>query len=112
MEKYRSGHNEAVLKTVCPKGRVGSNPTFSAKERVDENRTAHLSVQKGLNTSLQITEQFGKRYFFGLFFLLHFSQLKKINLCLFVSIDNLLTISEKSIEITRFLWYYMKVVKK
>ena len=31
MEKYRSGHNEAVLKTVCPKGRVGSNPTFSAK---------------------------------------------------------------------------------
>ena len=29
MEKYRSGHNEAVLKTVCPKGRVGSNPTLS-----------------------------------------------------------------------------------
>ena len=31
MERYRSGHNEAVLKTVCPKGRVGSNPTLSAK---------------------------------------------------------------------------------
>ena len=30
-ERYRSGHNEAVLKTVCPKGRVGSNPTRSAK---------------------------------------------------------------------------------
>ena len=29
-EGYRSGHNEAVLKTVCPKGRVGSNPTLSA----------------------------------------------------------------------------------
>ena len=29
-ERYRSGHNEAVLKTVCPKGRVGSNPTLSA----------------------------------------------------------------------------------
>ena len=29
MERYRSGHNEAVLKTVCPKGRVGSNPTLS-----------------------------------------------------------------------------------
>ncbi len=29
MESYRSGHNEAVLKTVCPKGRVGSNPTLS-----------------------------------------------------------------------------------
>ena len=30
LERYRSGHNEAVLKTVCPKGRVGSNPTLSA----------------------------------------------------------------------------------
>ena len=29
-ERYRSGHNEAVLKTVCPRGRVGSNPTLSA----------------------------------------------------------------------------------
>ena len=29
-ERYRSGHNEAVLKTVCPEGRVGSNPTLSA----------------------------------------------------------------------------------
>ena len=28
--EYRSGHNEAVLKTVCPQGRVGSNPTLSA----------------------------------------------------------------------------------
>ena len=32
MERYRSGHNEAVLKTVCPKGRVGSNPTLSVLE--------------------------------------------------------------------------------
>ena len=32
MERYRSGHNEAVLKTVCPQGRVGSNPTLSASE--------------------------------------------------------------------------------
>ena len=32
MERYRSGHNEAVLKTVCPQGRVGSNPTLSAGE--------------------------------------------------------------------------------
>ena len=31
MERYRSGHNGAVLKTVCPKGRVGSNPTLSAR---------------------------------------------------------------------------------
>ncbi len=28
MQRYRSGHNEAVLKTVCPRGRVGSNPTL------------------------------------------------------------------------------------
>ena len=33
MERYRSGHNEAVLKTVCPQGRVGSNPTLSAQYR-------------------------------------------------------------------------------
>ena len=32
MERYRSGHNEAVLKTVCPKGRVGSNPTLSVRK--------------------------------------------------------------------------------
>ena len=29
-ERYRRGHNEAVLKTVCPQGHVGSNPTLSA----------------------------------------------------------------------------------
>ncbi len=33
MQRYRSGHNEAVLKTVCPKGRVGSNPTLCANKR-------------------------------------------------------------------------------
>ena len=33
LERYRSGHNEAVLKTVCPKGRVGSNPTLSVTEQ-------------------------------------------------------------------------------
>ena len=30
MQRYRSGHNEAVLKTVCPRGHVGSNPTLCA----------------------------------------------------------------------------------
>ena len=34
LERYRSGHNEAVLKTVCPKGRVGSNPTLSVSKTV------------------------------------------------------------------------------
>ena len=35
-ERYRSGHNEAVLKTVCPKGRVGSNPTLSVQTQLIE----------------------------------------------------------------------------
>ena len=30
MERYRSGHNGAVLKTVRAQAHVGSNPTFSA----------------------------------------------------------------------------------
>ena len=37
MERYRSGHNEAVLKTVCPQGRVGSNPTLSAGDTSPTN---------------------------------------------------------------------------
>ena len=37
MERYRSGHNEAVLKTVCPKGRVGSNPTLSVSKNAKLN---------------------------------------------------------------------------
>ena len=36
LESYRSGHNEAVLKTVCPQGRVGSNPTLSAGLKASE----------------------------------------------------------------------------
>ena len=31
-EAYRSGHNEAVLKTVCLRGHGGSNPSASAKK--------------------------------------------------------------------------------
>ncbi len=30
-ERYRSGHNEAVLKTVCLHGHMGSNPILSAE---------------------------------------------------------------------------------
>ena len=36
-ERYRSGHNEAVLKTVCPQGRVGSNPTLSVCQIQNKN---------------------------------------------------------------------------
>ena len=42
LERYRSGHNEAVLKTVCPQGRVGSNPTLSAG---DTFSVGHVSVR-------------------------------------------------------------------
>ena len=31
LERCRSGHNEAVLKTVSPTGHMGSNPILSAK---------------------------------------------------------------------------------
>ena len=37
MERYRSGHNEAVLKTVCPKGREGSNPSLSADFSINKD---------------------------------------------------------------------------
>ena len=37
MERYRSGHNEAVLKTVCPQGHVGSNPTLSVYDISHKN---------------------------------------------------------------------------
>lgn len=43
MERYRSGHNEAVLKTVCPQGRVGSNPTLSVPESKYRERTRRVS---------------------------------------------------------------------
>ena len=38
LERYRSGHNEAVLKTVCPQGRVGSNPTLSVIGQAGNHR--------------------------------------------------------------------------
>ena len=46
-ERYRSGHNEAVLKTVCPKGRVGSNPTLSAELNKKFNSEKYPSWPKG-----------------------------------------------------------------
>ena len=52
MERYRSGHNEAVLKTVCPKGRVGSNPTLSALGNDIELRCLGI----GISRSTQVAE--------------------------------------------------------
>ena len=37
VQGYRSGHNEAVLKTVCPKGREGSNPSLSADFSINKD---------------------------------------------------------------------------
>ena len=39
MQRYRSGHNEAVLKTVCPGGRVGSNPTLCVIKKSCKSKT-------------------------------------------------------------------------
>ena len=50
MERYRSGHNEAVLKTVCPQGRVGSNPTLSARQ-------ANKNLQKKVKITLDKTKK-------------------------------------------------------
>ena len=47
METYRSGHNGADSKSVCPKGHVGSNPTVSAKkETTFVYRTKVVSFQR------------------------------------------------------------------
>ena len=45
-ERYRSGHNEAVLKTVCPQGRVGSNPTLSADDPLQPNLLARDDLRQ------------------------------------------------------------------
>ena len=55
MERYRSGHNEAVLKTVCPQGRVGSNPTLSVSQVAENNlkklkKVLDKSWRTGYNT--------------------------------------------------------------
>ena len=47
MEMYRSGHNEAVLKTVCPQGRVGSNPTLSVIKKVSKAFWRSTQVAEG-----------------------------------------------------------------
>ena len=50
-ERYRSGHNEAVLKTVCPQGHVGSNPTLSVifLPKWDSRCESYLFLGRGYN---------------------------------------------------------------
>ena len=43
MESYRSGHNEAVLKTVWAHAHVGSNPTLSAKKETPVRESLFLA---------------------------------------------------------------------
>ena len=50
LERYRSGHNEAVLKTVCPQGHMGSNPILSACP------TGHMIQALGYWRSTQAAE--------------------------------------------------------
>ena len=56
LERYRSGHNEAVLKTVCPQGRVGSNPTLSAGRKRDSPANLTIVVNQLFWRSTQEVE--------------------------------------------------------
>ena len=57
MERYRSGHNEAVLKTVCPQGHVGSNPTLSAYDTSHNIELVISYIISGLSwRSTQVAE--------------------------------------------------------
>ena len=53
MERYRSGHNEAVLKTVWGQPHGGSNPSASAKNQGTTNRgvLVFLSEEAGQEKS-------------------------------------------------------------
>ena len=48
VERYRSGHNEAVLKTVWVKARVGSNPTLSVNRKQYQRGVAQFGSASGL----------------------------------------------------------------
>ena len=73
-EDYRSGHNEAVLKTVCLYGHEGSNPPSSAKTGNPPIRVDFLFCKKeywGIRTQREnstvccfwtVTEDFCKAY--------------------------------------------------
>ena len=62
-ERYRSGHNEAVLKTVCPQGHMGSNPIVSV--------FYSLAVCGGFLFLTNKYIYFWKNGILGLYFLFH-----------------------------------------
>ena len=45
LEEYRSGHNEAVLKTVCPQGHGGSNPSSSAQKKKPKRASFFVGIE-------------------------------------------------------------------
>ena len=49
MERYRSGHNEAVLKTVCLHGHMGSNPILSVAVRIAKRSWQEEHRMSGLD---------------------------------------------------------------
>ena len=58
MERYRRGHNEAVLKTVWVKAPVGSNPTFSAKKIQEGNHMKRIQILNHLQQNSSIIKPF------------------------------------------------------
>ncbi len=52
MQAYRSGHNEAVLKTVWVKAHGGSNPSACAKNMGDGSTHSHILL------NMKIAEEF------------------------------------------------------
>ena len=55
MQRYRSGHNEAVLKTVCPQGHMGSNPILSAQVYLID-KPLYMDMNQLLWRSTQVAE--------------------------------------------------------
>ena len=49
-QRYRSGHNEAVLKTVWVHAHVGSNPTLCAKEKEQVTDLFFFLLYNGIRT--------------------------------------------------------------
>ena len=56
MERYRSGHNGAVLKTVRVQAHVGSNPTLSAN-LIDSKEVYGVQIRDYLWRSTQAAEE-------------------------------------------------------
>ena len=54
MERYRSGHNEAVLKTVCPQGHMGSNPILSAGQQPIDRELIVKRIRKNSFSNVEL----------------------------------------------------------